>query len=163
MDRSMSKCLMIKTKDNRKFFTHEKNYLHLIEFSKIFDAEISVVKLTAPANVLELNELAPAICNASYKDKADYQLIETKVAKFKKIKPEKPCKRKQILYTAHQVKDFIINELNKGNQISIKELLQQFPTLHMSTLCNHVKNAINDLKASGTQIIRLGKGKYIKN
>jgi hypothetical protein len=56
---------MIKTKDRRKFFTHEKNYLPLIEFSKVFNAEISIIK-AKDAEVLDLDELAPAICDANY-------------------------------------------------------------------------------------------------
>lgn len=51
-------CLLIETKDKRKFFTHEKNFIQLIEFSKAFNAEISIVKLEE-GSVLELEELAP--------------------------------------------------------------------------------------------------------
>ena len=60
------KCLLIQTKDKRKFFTHEKNFVQLIEFSKTFGAEISMVKLEE-GPILELKELAPAICDPSYK------------------------------------------------------------------------------------------------
>ena len=56
------KCLMLKTRDNRKYFTHEKNYDYLIEFSRTFGAEVSVVEVEE-AEVLDLEELAPAICD----------------------------------------------------------------------------------------------------
>jgi len=35
---------MIELKDRRKFFTHPKNLPELIEFSKTFGAELSVVR-----------------------------------------------------------------------------------------------------------------------
>lgn len=158
----MLKCLMIKTKDNRKFFTHEKNFLHLIEFSKAFDAEISIVKLSnSEIGILELNELAPAICNPSYKNKSEYELITTKIAKFKKIKPQPPSnKRKTILTTALSVHSYIEEQFLSGCEVSIKNLLQKFPQLHISTLCNHIKNVINELKIIG-KITKIGRGKYM--
>ena len=60
------KCLLLETKDKRKFFTHEKNFLQLIEFSRTFNAEISVVKMEQ-TELLDLKDLAPAICDAHYK------------------------------------------------------------------------------------------------
>ncbi len=58
-------CLMIKTKDKRKFFTAEENYLPLLEFSKLFKAEMSIVKVR-DAEILDLEQLAPALCDANY-------------------------------------------------------------------------------------------------
>jgi hypothetical protein len=78
----MNQCLMIKIPDNRKFFTHEKYFPQLIEFSKIFSAEISVVKIEDD-NILEFEELAPAMCNAGYKNDSDYEVVMTKIASAK--------------------------------------------------------------------------------
>jgi hypothetical protein len=69
---------MIETTDRRKFFTHEKNFPMLIDFAKTFNAEISVVKLEE-GQILDLAELAPALCDAGYRrPRSSYQLIETK-------------------------------------------------------------------------------------
>ena len=157
----MSKCLMIKTKDNRKFFTQEKNYSHLIEFSKIFDAEISVVKIDQKTHILDLDELAPAICNPSYKNKTEYELLTTKIDKVKTFAPTERKNRKNIIETASFVKQYITELLLSGKEVSIKELTIQFPYLHMSTLCNHIKNTITKLEINGNKISKLGKGRYI--
>ena len=79
----MNQCLMIKTKDNRKCFTHEKYFPQLIEFSKTFGAEISIVKIK-DNNVLEMNDLAPAICDANYKNDENYELVSIKITPPKK-------------------------------------------------------------------------------
>ena len=79
----MNQCLMIKTKDNRKFFTHEKYFPQLIEFSKTFGAEISIVKIQ-DNNVLDMDELVPAICNANYKNDENYELVTIKMTTPKK-------------------------------------------------------------------------------
>lgn len=59
--------LMVET-NNKKFFTHKKNYTQLIEFSKTVDAEMSIVKVDDVV-ILDLQELAPAICNANFQQK----------------------------------------------------------------------------------------------
>ena len=60
------KCLLIKTKDNRKFLTHEKNLNSLIEFSKTFGAEIFTVPIAQEFSILELKDLVAALCNPQY-------------------------------------------------------------------------------------------------
>jgi Holliday junction resolvase len=83
-----TKCLMIETKDNRKFFTHSKNFKQLIEFSKNFGAKMFIVKTDiSRSSILDLPKLAPALCNKSYKAKVpNFEIIETKLNKKKKIK-----------------------------------------------------------------------------
>jgi len=79
-------CVMIKCKDKRKFFTHKKNLPCLMEFSKIFNAEISVVRVKE-AEILDLPQLAPAICDANFTQSvpAECKIIEIK-APFAKAK-----------------------------------------------------------------------------
>ena len=73
------KCLMIETKDNRQFFTHEKNFNQLIEFSKFFKAKISVVQIMG-ADLLSLEELAPALCDTTKKkQKKEFKIMEVRL------------------------------------------------------------------------------------
>lgn len=82
-----TKCLMIETKDNRKFFTHQENSKQLEEFSKNFDAKIFLVKAEINKNnILDLSKLAPALCNKSYK---------IKVPNFEIIKSQKNNKKEK--------------------------------------------------------------------
>jgi hypothetical protein len=63
----MKKCLMIETKDKRKFFTYAKNQKELKEFTKNFNAKMFLVKAEIKQNnILDLEKLAPAICDKSY-------------------------------------------------------------------------------------------------
>ena len=149
------KCLLIQTKDKRKFFTHEKNYVQLIEFSKTFNAEVSIVKLEQGV-VLELEQLAPAICDPSYKkSNAQYKLIETKLATEGRTRPE-------ILKIASKVKKYVSDEFHKRNSVSLKELKKRFKKhkLTDAALCNHVRRVKQELEKEGFQFEKIGAGTY---
>ena len=149
------KCLLIETKDKRKFFTHEKNFVQLIEFSKTFNAEISTVKLEQ-GKVLELEELAPAICDPGYqKPKAQYKLLETKLATTKRS-------RTNILKTADKIKKYISDRLRSRNPVSMKELKKKFRRhkLTDAALCNHVRRVKQELEKEGFKLERIGSGAY---
>jgi hypothetical protein len=154
-------CLMIQTKDDRKFFTHEKNFPQLIEFSKTFGAEISVVKVKQ-ANVLSLNELAPAFCDGSYEEPSDYDLIKVKIAEFKNIKPQAPSKRKHMLEIASQVRSYIITEFLSKNIVSLHRVAKKFKKfdLKLCTVCNHIRRVRDELEGEGYVIEKVGAGKY---
>ena len=149
-------CLMIRTKDRRRFFTHEKNYVQLIEFSKTFKAEISVVRVQQ-AEILELADLAPAICNANYPTKkADYELIEVKIP----VLPHNT--RPKILRTAARIKQFVLGKFLDGQPVSLKELKRKFKRYKLSTpaLCNHIARVREELKQKGLRVIKVGAGAY---
>lgn len=57
------KCILIQTKDNRKFFTSVKNYNQLIEFAKVFDAILLKVQ-TEKIELMSLDDLAKAFCDS---------------------------------------------------------------------------------------------------
>jgi len=153
-------CLMIKTKDNRHFFTYQKNFPQLIEFSKTFGAEISVVKVKE-AEVLQLDELAPAFCDANYQHEPDYDLIEVKIAEFKKIGPKPPkTNRTKALETAAQVRSYVLQEFISGEVVSLHRVLKKFKTLSISTVCNHIRTVKQQLAKEGYEIKKIGAGKY---
>jgi len=154
---------MIKTKDNRRFFTYQKNFPQLIEFSKTFGAEISIVKVKE-AEVLNLDELAPAFCDASYQYKPDYDLIEIKIAEFKKITPEAPkTNRIKSLETAAQVRSYVMQEFISGKVVSLHSVLKKFKTLSISTICNHIRIVKKQIEKKGYEIKKIGAGKYQVN
>lgn len=69
------KCILIKTKDKRQFFTHSKNCNKIIEFANTFNAEVSIVKAENP-EILDLVPLASAVANAEYSDEKIYEVLE---------------------------------------------------------------------------------------
>lgn len=147
-------CLLIETKDKRKFFTHEKNFHQLIEFSKTFNASISVVKLEK-GPVLDLEQLAPAICNQSKPEKANYEVIETKLS-------VKSRNRLDTLRSAKRIKRYIFETFSHGRVVSLRELKKKFKKYSLSdaALCNHVRRVKKELEKEGIKIAKVGAGKY---
>jgi hypothetical protein len=141
---------MIKTKDRRKFFTHETNYLPLLEFSKLFKAEISIVKVKQ-AQVLTLADLAPALPNPQYK------VVQIKISQNKR-------KRQDILDNAKKVRAQIRKQFLTGKTVSLKELCGTFEGLKVSPacICHHMRIVREELEHEGCKIIKVGGGKYKK-
>lgn len=150
----MHNCLMIKTKDQRQFFTYLKNYKQLVEFSRVFNAEISVVK-TRDAEILELPDLAPALCDKNYKSKADYEIVNIKVAQKKR-------RRKQMLLNAQKIKKYISNQFKTGKIVTLQSLRAKFKkhNLTAACLCNHLRNVKAELEEEGFNVKKVGHGKY---
>jgi hypothetical protein len=153
---------MIRTKDDRQFFTHEKYYPQLIEFSKTFGAEISVVKVQK-ADVLSRGQLARAICDASYEQKPNYDVVEVKIAQFKNIAPLAPkTKREKTRELAAQIQSHLKKEFMLGNMVSLHKTIKKFKRydLNISTICNHITKVRKQLKKEGYNIEKVGAGKY---
>jgi hypothetical protein len=152
-----TRCLMIKTKDKRKFFTHEKNFPQLIEFSKTFKAEISLVQVVDPT-ILELAQLAPAICDANFvaPPVQDCELIEIKMA----VEPRK--NRGKILRLASQIKSFIQKKFLKGEVVALRDLRRRYKRYNLSVPClsNHIARVRQELAVKGKAVERVGAGKY---
>jgi hypothetical protein len=149
------KCLLIETKDNRKFVTHEKNFIQLIEFSKAFNAQISTVKLEE-GTVLELEELAPAICDPNYKKtKLQYEIIETKVLSAIKS-------RNEMLEVANKIKKYISDEFSNKKSVSLKNLKKEFKSYKLSdaALCNHIRRVKMEMERNGYKFHKIGVGEY---
>jgi hypothetical protein len=145
-------CLLIETKDNRKLFTHKKNYPNLIEFGKTFEAEISVVKSTN-AKVLELDELAPAICDPLYNSNCSFEILETKISKPKTKKISK----------AQKIRDFIRETFLENKPVELHNVAKKFKNqnLTLACFCNHISKVRKELTNEGYRIEKIGGGKYI--
>ena len=153
-----TRCLMIKTKDNRKFFTHEKNFPQLIEFSKTFHAEISVVRVQE-APIMDLAELAPAICDSNYvAQEPDYELVKVVLPTAKKS-------RAKILEVAKKVRAYIYIKFSKDEKVSLKDLKRHFKRYELSTpaLCNHIRRVRKELENAGVKICKIAAGTYQMN
>src|SRR5688572_11083080 len=113
-------CLMIKTKDRRKFFTHEKNFIQLLEFSKMFKAEVSVVAVKE-AEVLDLEQLAPAFCDATFvqPQPAELTILEVKLSQNRR-------NRRAILKSAKKITAYITKKFDSGDVVFLKELTRKF-------------------------------------
>lgn len=147
------KCLMLSTKDNKKFFTHKKNLPELLEFSKLFGIEISEVK-SENAEILELDQLAEAFCVGNFSKKPVFDFIEIKNPKSKKS-------RDNILSQAKQIKAFIKEEFLKGNSVCIQSVMAKFNNVTRACICMHLKNIIKEFTTMGETINKVKHGIYV--
>jgi len=149
------KCLLIETKDKRKFITQEK-YLHqLVEFSKTFGATISIIE-AEDVKPLKIEELAPAICNQNYKnERLKYEVLETKIKKEVK-------NRHKMLKTASKIQEYIYGKFLQKETVSLKELKKRFKRYELTdaALCNHVRKTKESLEKQGHTIQKVGGGMY---
>lgn len=72
------KCLLIETKEKKRFFTLIKNAKMLKEYCKAFGAKMLLVKAEIKREqILDLSKLVPALCDKNYKnDDVDYKVIK---------------------------------------------------------------------------------------
>jgi hypothetical protein len=149
------KCLLVETRDRRKFFTHEKNFGPLIEFSKSFNASLSLVDAQG-GELLDLEELALAVCNPLHKtEKVEYKVLEAKVPIQKK-------NRKKMISNASKIQKFLLNTFLNGKVVDLKSLKKKYKNYQLTdaALCNHIKKVRDKLLTKGYAIDKVGAGRY---
>jgi len=72
------KCLLIRTKDKKNFFTLIKNKNQLIEYCKAFGAKMQIVKAKIEKKqILDISKLVLALCDKNYKSQEiEYSVIK---------------------------------------------------------------------------------------
>lgn len=79
------KCLLLQTNDNKKLFTYQKNYKHLLEYIKTFNAKVFIVKIDKDQQILDLNKLVSALCDKNFKVREiNFEIIQEKNIKIEK-------------------------------------------------------------------------------
>lgn len=149
--------LLIETKDKRKFLTHEKNLLQLIEFAKNFSASLFIVK--SNEKPMELEEIVNNLCHSEYQSPDYvYEVIETKLENRPVI--QKP--RKNLIKNSDQIKNYIEKQFKNKNIVSVKELKNEFKQYNLSdtTFSNHIKNVKLQIEEQGFKVKKVGTGKY---
>lgn len=149
------KCLLIETRDRRKFFTHEKNFGPLIEFSKSFSATLSFVDMEG-GELMDLDQLALAICNPLHKSEpVEYRVLENKLTATKKS-------RQKMISNASKIHNFVLNTFLNGRVVDLKSLKKKYKQYQLTdaALCNHVKKVRDKLVSKGYAIEKVGAGRY---
>ena len=150
------KCLLITTKDNRKFLTHEKNLQSLIEYAKTFKSEISLVEVDKSTKILELKGLTVALCDPNYSGDPEYKQL-------KSIYPNNKRGRKSILTEAKSIREFIRKKFLSGKAVSLKEIKDKYEKYELTDacLCNHISSARKQLEKEGYSFEKIAAGKYV--
>ena len=153
------KCLLIETKDKRKFFTHKKNLVQLTEFAKTFNSNLFIVELER-GEILELEKLALAICDPNYKNNEGVYTINEQIREIKAIKKVK----NERADLGEKIRNFIINEFMEKKPISIKKIKNKFKKHEISdaTLYNHLRKAKIELENKGYKFLKIKAGIYKK-
>jgi protein associated with RNAse G/E len=131
----MGNYLLIKTPDNREFYTKQKHISYLTDFIKNFNLKFKVVQADK-VNLLTLDELAVAICDKDYK-------------------PSKSMQQK-----THPVKNFIKEQFLLQKQVTLKDIKKKYPDIRHTTLCSHFFQVRQELKKSGYNIHKISVGVY---
>jgi len=153
-------CLMLKTADQRCFFTHKNNYPQLIEFARTCEAEISVVK-AQNVKVLELSDLAKSICNHSKQfDLPQYEVVEIKLPNIPEIKVDRS--RKKLLVQANIISSYVNETFLAEKTVSLEDLESKFGEfgLSKSTLCNHITRIRKEWVKKGYSVSKIKRGHY---
>lgn len=145
-------CLMLETKDQRKFFTHKRFLPNLVEFCRTFDSQISVVKLKEKTDILDLVELAPAICDANYNKNVTYEIVENKISREGRM----PTRSADI------IRAYIRDQFLAGNIVELQQVAKHFKKLNLSisTFCKHLTTVRKFMEQEGYQFEKVGGGKY---
>lgn len=150
----MTVCLLVRTRDKRKFLIHEKSMPTLIEFVKTFHAEVYRVELIEGKIIAQLKSLASAICNPDYRP-------TIKVRKLEKLyPPHRP--RTHLLENAKKIRTYILKTLSSGKPVSLKQLKKRYKNCKVTDacLCNHLSIVRRQMLRSGKVVAKIGQGKY---
>ena len=116
---------------------------------------MSVVKISN-GTVLDLDELAPALCDPSFKkQKTEYKVISEAIVFHD---PQK----KQISKSSSKIQKLIRKKFLMRENVCLKDLKIKYKKLNLSnaTLCNYVKKVKEDLSKEGYKFIKIGAGNY---
>ena len=142
------KCLLLETKDKRRFFTNPENYDDLVEFSNKFGAGLSIVTADNP-KMLSLNELAPALCSPSIQYTAEFKI-------------EKPIQVRIKSNKSTKIREYVRNLFLKKEVVCLQDIAKKFKNFHLTLarFCQHIAKVRDTLISEGYIIIKVGGGKY---
>lgn len=138
-------CLMIKLSDKRKFLTNKKNINHLVEFSKTFNAELSIVR-TSHKNIKTLEQLADEICDTNKKQE-DFAYEEV---------------QKIIRKNNRKIFDYIMKTLRQKKSIDIEKIMVKFKKegVDEKNIHSQINMAVKHLKSIGMNLEKTDKSQY---
>jgi hypothetical protein len=139
----MTKCLLIKTQDGRSFLTQNENLPLLVEFAKVFQAEI--FKVNTNDKLLTIQKLVASFCDQNYKSKPEYTDV-------KKIFPRK--------VGANHIKEDIEKQLLSANTVKLKNLKSKYKTVSYTSLCNYFSEVRKNLIRKGYNVVKISAGNY---
>jgi len=142
------KCLMIETKDKRRFFTSKSNFLQLNEFIKVFKPNVFIVEMKK-GELLDIEDLANLLCDTEYKK--DHDIL------YEVVKEVKIDQNKNSKIDTQKIRDFIKKELINKKTISLKRVKERFKKYDLSdsTYYNQIKAVKTELSSRGFKFVKM--------
>lgn len=145
----MATAILLKLKDRRNFLTFCKNLPLLEDFTKTFNAIVSLVKIEKDnSEILELEELAIAICNGTNQGvSGKYEIIEQLI----------PNKAKS------NITKEIRTALLANSVVSLQELREKHKNITTANLSSIYSQVRKKLILEGYSLNKVGPGNYKLN
>ena len=142
------KCLMIETKDKRRFFTSKSNFLQLNEFIKVFKPNVFIVEMKK-GELLDIEDLANLLCDTEYKK--DHDIL------YEVVKEVKIDQNKNSKIDTQKIREFIKKELINKKTISLKRVKERFKKYDLSdsTYYNQIKAVKTELSSRGFKFVKM--------
>lgn len=168
-----TECLLLKTKDNRRFFTLPQNAHQLLEFSRTFGADMSIVKIESPnLPIMALSDIAPAICNPGYKspEVGEIEIVEpvttNSLPPFEYVLNETKEPEKKPTMNPRQTAEMIRNHIRKSflkyKVVDVQNVAKAFSDsgLRLYTISSHIRRVRDELLDEGHPVVKIGTGQY---
>jgi hypothetical protein len=134
--------------DKRSFLTHEKNLVHLVEFSKNFRAKIFNAVAMDGSKLLSLRELAAVMCDPHSK-------IENQIDR---VKSKKPCRLAQNQQS--KIQESMRKTLLQGKTLQINNFSTKYK-ISRRAAASQLISLRAQLNKIGYKILKVGIGEYI--
>lgn len=145
-------CLLLTTKENRKFFISRKYLKQLMEFSGNYECSISIVK-TDPKNIESIQDFIKSFCHQNYTENNAKYVIMKKNLQSKKRQNTK----------SEQIRNAIEKTFIQNQKASLEEIKKLFfkDNISTSSLSAYFSEVRKNLGIRGIQIEMIKKGTYV--
>lgn len=149
------RCLLIHTKDRRKFLVAEKHLPAVMEYARVFSAEIYLGYKSENEKTVGLKALSAALCISEIPPEPEFESIKI-------LFPYSRRTRKNILEESVKIRQYIRQQLLEGGTVSLKDLKNKYKecSLTDACLCNHLSITRRLLELEGHGVHKIGAGKY---
>lgn len=151
------KCLMIRNKTH-DVFTDEKNQKLLIEYCRVYEAEMHIVEVDEAELITNMHDLAKHLCDATYKPSK--KEVKIKILESKPKEKTKPTAKvsKEILTIEQEIE----NNLKENKKLSISSLYRKLSNDEndYKKIYNTFIKVRNKMEKEGWLVEKLDRGVY---
>jgi predicted transcriptional regulator len=137
----MLKCLLVKTPEDKEFFTSVENLELLTEYKNTFKATVTIIEKEDNPTLLSLEELADHLCT------------EDKLEKVESVIKKIPNSNKNC-------KDYIKRKLLNGDEVNVNEVANHLGITKTSVSSNMAKVKQEIKLTTNKNVVKVSVGVY---